>query len=75
MREMCPNSSRHKRYGKQIELAQAKGTPIYLSIDDTVIEKKKPSSQATRPMEATGWHYSHLEGIRLSGIWCQYQYG
>lgn len=36
---------------KADELALAKGAPIYLSIDDTVIEKKKPSSRATRPME------------------------
>ena len=45
----------------------AKGFPIYLSIDDTVIEKKKPSSRATRPMEGTGWHYSHLEGKQVFG--------
>ena len=34
---------------KADELAGAKCAPIYLSIDDTVIEKKKPSSRATRP--------------------------
>ncbi|MEY8232867.1 transposase [Oscillospiraceae bacterium 50-16] len=50
------------------ELALAKGAPIYLSIDDTVIEKKKPSSRATRPMEGTGWHYSHLEGKQVFGF-------
>ena len=50
---------------KADELAQTKGAPIYLSIDDTVIEKKKPSSRATRPMEGTGWHYSHLEGKQV----------
>lgn len=37
-----------------------KQLPLSLSIDDTVIEKKKPSSRAKRPMEGTGWHYSHL---------------
>lgn len=52
---------------KADELAQTKGAPIYLSIDDTVIEKKKPSSRATRPMEGTGWHYSHLEGKQVFG--------
>ena len=52
---------------KADELALAKGAPIYLSIDDTVIEKKKPSSRATRPMEGTGWHYSHLEGKQVFG--------
>ena len=35
---------------KADELAGAKCGPIYLSIDDTVIEKKKPSSRAMRPM-------------------------
>ena len=52
---------------KADELAGAKCAPIYLSIDDTVIEKKKPSSRATRPMEGTGWHYSHLEGKQVYG--------
>lgn len=52
---------------KASELALAKGEPVYLSIDDTVIEKKKPSSRAVRPMEGTGWHYSHLEGKQVFG--------
>ena len=52
---------------KADELAGVKCAPIYLSIDDTVIEKKKPSSRATRPMEGTGWHYSHLEGKQVYG--------
>ena len=33
-------------FQKIAELAQEKGAPVYLSIDDTVIEKKKPSSRA-----------------------------
>ena len=52
---------------KAAELALAKHVPLYLSIDDTVIEKKKPSSQAKRPMEGTGWHYSHLAGKQVFG--------
>ncbi len=52
---------------KVSEIALAKGEPVYLSIDDTVIEKKKPSSRAVRPMEGTGWHYSHLEGKQVFG--------
>ena len=54
-------------FWKAAELAQAKQAPLYLSIDDTVIEKKKPSSQAKRPMEATGWHDSHLAGKQVFG--------
>ncbi len=53
---------------KASELALAKREPVYLSIDDTVIEKKKPSSRAVRPMEGTGWHYSHLKGKQVFGF-------
>jgi len=49
------------------ELAQERDAPVYLSIDDTMVEKKKPSSKAKRPMEGTGWHYSHLEGKLVFG--------
>ena len=49
------------------ELAIAKQVPVYLNIDDTVIEKKKPSPRAKRPMEGTGWHYSHLAGKQVFG--------
>ena len=52
---------------KGSEIALAKGEPVYLGVDDTVIEKKKPSSRAVRPMEGTGWHYSHLEGKQVFG--------
>ncbi len=58
---------REQSFGKLAELAQAKHTPLYLSIDDTVIKKKKPSVRAKRPMEGTGWHYSHLEGKQVFG--------
>ena len=54
-------------FQKAAELALEKQVPLYLSIDDTVIEKKKPSSRATQPMEGTGWHYSHLDGKQVFG--------
>ena len=54
-------------FQKTVELAQAKHAPVHLSIDDTVIEKKKPSSRAKPPMEGTGWHYSHLAGKQVFG--------
>lgn len=57
---------REGAFRKAAEMALAEQAPLYLSIDDTVIEKKKPSSQAKRPMEVTGWHYSHLAGIHTS---------
>lgn len=48
------------------KLAETPKTPVFV-IDDTVITKTKPSSQAKRPTEGTGWHYSHLEGKVVYG--------
>ena len=36
------------------------GTPMFVNHDDTVNPKRKPSSQALRPMEGTAFHHSHL---------------
>jgi hypothetical protein len=36
------------------------GTPIFVSIDDTVNCKTKPSSKAKRPIQGAGFHHSHL---------------
>lgn len=47
--------------------ALEKGKPIYVSIDDTVCEKTKPSSKAKHPMEKAGWHFSHKEGKQVYG--------
>jgi len=44
------------------ETAKNTGATVYIKIDDTVCEKKPPSSKAKNPTEGTGWHYSHLEG-------------
>lgn len=43
------------------------GRPIYVSIDDTVCEKTKPSSGAKHPMEKAGWHFSHTAGKQVYG--------
>lgn len=43
------------------------GRPIYVSIDDTVCKKTKPSSKAKHPMEKAGWHFSHTEGKKVYG--------
>ena len=58
---------RQEEFQTVSQLAAECGTPIYLSIDDTVVEKKKPSSKAKHPMEGTGWHYSHLERKQVFG--------
>lgn len=36
-------------------------------IDDTVLEKTKPSSKAKNPSEKCGYHHSHTKGIRVYG--------
>ena len=56
-------SSRQKSASLSTVLSESKttGNPLYIKIDDTVCEKKQPSSKAQRPTEGTGWHYSHIE--------------
>ncbi len=49
------------------EIAASGQEPIFISIDDTVITKTKPSSKAKHPTEGTGWYYSHLEGKVVYG--------
>ena len=65
--EKISQKQREESFRKAAEMAKKTQTPLYLSIDDTVIKKKKPSSHAKRPMEGTGWHYSHLEGKQVYG--------
>ena len=50
------------------ELSRENKTPIFVSIDDTVLPKTVPSSKAKRPTEGAGWHYSHLEGKAVYGF-------
>ncbi len=49
------------------KLAHKHQTPIFVSLDDTVLSKTAPSSKAKRPTQAAGWHYSHLEGKVVYG--------
>ena len=44
-----------------LKLSHSNRTPLFVSIDDTVLPKTVPSSKAKRPTQAAGWHYSHLE--------------
>jgi len=50
-----------------IEKSKRTGKPVYVKIDDTVCEKKPPSSKAKKPTEGTAWHYSHLENAFVFG--------
>lgn len=58
---------RQKSFQTILSVAGKANQPVFLSIDDTVVPKKKPSRRAARPMEGTGWHYSHLEGKKVYG--------
>lgn len=49
------------------ELEQTNRTPVFTSIDDTVLPRTKPSSKAKQPTQGAGWHYSHLEGKVIYG--------
>ena len=59
---------RKNSFNAILSAAQSTNQPVYLSIDDTVVAKKKPSSRAVRPTEGTGWHYSHLEKKQVYGF-------
>ena len=50
------------------ELSNKNKTPLFVSIDDTVLPKTPPSSKAKRPTQGAGWHYSHLEGKVVYGF-------
>lgn len=65
--EKISQKQQEELFRKAADLAKERQTPLYLSIDDTVIKKKKPSLYAKRPMEGTSWHYSHLEGKQIYG--------
>ena len=65
--EKVETIQRHKSFQTILSVAEKANQPVYLSIDDTVVPKKKPSRRAAHPMEGTGWHYSHLEGKKVYG--------
>ncbi|WP_369795766.1 IS701 family transposase [Anoxybacillus sp. KU2-6(11)] len=39
--------------------AKRENQPIFVSIDDTICQKTKPSSRATHTIQGCDWHYSH----------------
>lgn len=39
--------------------SKRENSPIFVSIDDTICQKTKPSSRATRTIQGCDWHYSH----------------
>ena len=49
------------------QLSKETGAPLFASLDDTVNVKTMPSSQASRPIEKTGFHHSHLLNKQVWG--------
>ncbi|WJQ01800.1 IS701 family transposase [Geobacillus stearothermophilus] len=46
----------------QVErLAKRKHQPLFVSIDDTICQKTKPSSRAAHAIQGCDWHYSHKD--------------
>jgi hypothetical protein len=43
------------------------GLPIYVILDDSLMEKKQPSSRAAHGIEGTGFHFSHVKGKSVWG--------
>ncbi|MBB6285313.1 hypothetical protein HNR34_003728 [Geobacillus subterraneus] len=41
--------------------------PIFVSIDDTICQKTKPSSRATHAIQGCDWHDSHTEKTSIWG--------
>ncbi|MBE2909174.1 IS701 family transposase, partial [Anoxybacillus flavithermus] len=41
--------------------------PIFVSIDDTICQKTKPSSRATHAIQGCDWHYCHAEKKSIWG--------
>ena len=52
--EKVETIQRHKSFQTILSVAEKANQPVYLSIDDTVVPKKKPSRRAAHPMEGTG---------------------
>ncbi len=65
--EKVAQMQQRESYQTITEIAALEQGPIFISIDDTVITKTKPSSKAKHPTEGTGWYYSHLEGKVVYG--------
>ena len=58
----------HEESFKYIQnLSIVTNAPMFLSFDDTVNVKTKPSSQAERPIEKAGFHHSHLLNKQVWG--------
>lgn len=65
--EKLRQSLREETYRYIEEQSAKENQPLFVSIDDTTNPKKKPSSQAKRPMQGGAYLYSHLLGKTVWG--------
>lgn len=61
-------TQKRESFQEILELSRKNKSPLFVSIDDTVLPKTVPSSKAKRPTQGAGWHYSHLEGKVVYGF-------
>jgi hypothetical protein len=50
-----------------VKHSEQTGLPIYVLLDDTLMEKKKPSSHATHGIEGADFRFSHVKGKSIWG--------
>ncbi|KJE27849.1 transposase DDE domain protein [Geobacillus kaustophilus] len=48
-------------------IAKQENQPLFVSIDDTICQKTKPSPRATNAIQACDWHDSHTEKKSIGG--------
>jgi hypothetical protein len=65
--EPIKSAVKQKSFQHIQRLSRETGAPIFVSLDDTVNVKTKPSSQAARPIEKAEFHHSHLLGKQVWG--------
>ena len=52
---------------QHIRRQASSANPVLIAIDDTVVPKSKPSSQAHHPIEDGGYHFDHQTGTTVYG--------
>ncbi|MFC3526431.1 transposase [Marinococcus halophilus] len=52
---------------QHIRRQASSANPVLIAIDDTVVPKSKPSSQAHHPMDDGGYHFDHQTGTTVYG--------
>ena len=52
---------------QHIRRKASSANPVLIAIDDTVVPKSKPSSQAHHPIDDGGYHFDHQTGTTVYG--------